>query len=136
MPTIAVTPDENGRIMVGNHALAVAEMLALIPTEATGKALKLQDGRVTFRGRPEGADRDVTFTVALTIQREPLNEQESAAITAKAEEQAKRKSQKLAEEQAVRDREIRRATDLTIEVSERMQKRLDDARKLVAVHGA
>lgn len=115
MPTMIVTPDENGVVTIGDFPMRVAQMLALVPSEATGKALKLQDGRIQFKARPEGADHDVTYTVALSVQREPLNEEESRKIEAKAAEQKLRKDQKAADDQTVRDREIRRAIAMTKE---------------------
>lgn len=68
-------------------------------------------------------DKPVVYTVSLYVQREPVNDAEQIKVDAAAKEQASKKSAREQAAQDVRDREIKRATDLTRDI-------LLDSRKL------
>jgi len=108
MPTIQVRP-ENGVIVAGDFELPLSAITTLAPVDATGKALKLQDARVQFKAKPTGCDTEVTYTVAIVVTREPIDETESARISTKAAEQKARKDDKEAKELATRERDLKRA---------------------------
>lgn len=112
MPTIKVSAVK-GNIAVGAFELPLDAIQALDTIDVTGKAIRLHDGRVSFTATPKGSKTPVTFTAALTITRDPLDDDESKRVAVKAEEQKARKAAKASEELALRDREFKRGSELT-----------------------
>lgn len=108
MPTMTVTPT-NGIVEMHGIELPIALLTAMAVSDATGKLLKLADGRIQFQATPNGATHPVTYTVAIVVQREPLDADESARIAAKAAEQKARKDEKEAKELLTRERDLKRA---------------------------
>jgi len=106
---MTVRPDENGNVENAGVVIPVALLTAMAVVDVTGKALKLADGRIQFRGTPNGTTTEVTYTVALTVTREPIDGTESARIAVKLAEQEARKADKAEKELATRERDLKRA---------------------------
>ncbi len=124
---------QDGRIMLGDLGdIEVALFTGMDPIDATGKALKLTDKRIQFKATPNGMDREVTYTVAILVQREPVNSEEIAKVAVKAEVQAANKARKAAELQATEDRQVRRAVELTQQAERDAANRLVEAHRTIA----
>lgn len=119
----------DGRVMLGDLGdIEVALFTGMDAIDATGKALKLHDKRIQFKAVPNGLDREVTYTVAILVQREPVSSEETAKVEVKAALQKANKERKAQELQATEDRQVRRAVELT------QQAERDAANRLVEAH--
>jgi hypothetical protein len=124
---------QDGRISLGDLGdIMVAVFTGMEPIDATGKALKLTDKRITFKATPNGMDKEVSYTVALLVQREPVNSEETAKVEVKAALQAANKARKAADLQATEDRQVRRAVELTQQAERDAANRLVEAHRTIA----
>ena len=105
-------------LVADNHTfdLAVAEiplerLVATAPVEANKSGIVLCNERSKVRAMVNG--KAITYTVALYIQREALTDDEAADVTRIAKERTEAADKRKADEDNKREREIKRAVELT-----------------------
>lgn len=130
MPTMKVRPDENGRINLADIAhIALGDIEALEVTSpndaATGKAIKLADARVQVIAKvpQHGENQMATYTVALTVTREPVTEAETVACGTKADAQKARKADEERKQQEATARSIKLVQEAERAAADRVAQR-------------
>lgn len=123
----------DGKVALGDMGdIEIALFTSMEPIDATGKALKLHDKRITFKGVPNGLDKEVVYTVSIMVQREPVNTEETARVEVKAALQKANKDRKALELQATEDRNVKRAVEITQQAERDAANRLVEAHRTIA----
>lgn len=112
MPTLTVTPDENGRVSVGGVHIHKDDIVAMLAPSnlndaATGGGIRLQDGRVRVLLPVQGIEHAMAgYTLAFTVVRDAVTEGEKVAIETKKAGTEARKLKIAADAEAERKRLI------------------------------
>lgn len=101
-------------IELGPVTLATADVVALVAQDVNGRGIVLANDRIKtiVPVEVDGKTVHVTYTASIYIQREPLNDDESAKVAQMAKDRETAKRLKADEEQQKRERETRRAFEL------------------------
>lgn len=117
-------------LIPGLLELNTADLSALPAVETNARGVVLSNQRVRVRAW-EGTNGDipVDYVVSIYAQRSPLTPAETEAIDKAAREAKGKREAKAQQDQDIRDREIRRAVDLTKDVVRDAYKDQDNASK-------
>jgi len=126
MPTMTVTAN-NGFVDLGIVKVPVdafTDIAVNSPNDsASGKTIKVADARVKALLPVLQHDKLANYTIAITITREPVTEQEATAIAVKSGAQAERKVAEQAKITAERDRAIALVRDAERSAADRVAER-------------
>jgi hypothetical protein len=106
-------------IELGPLVFDSAMLKTLAPIEATKTGIKVADDRQNLLVNHGTADapRYIAYTMSVFIQREALDDSEAAEVDATAADRDAAKAKRDADEQAKREREVKRAMELGIEAA-------------------
>lgn len=129
--TDAPAHDDANLVRVGPASVAEDMLKGLAPEgfNKNGVVLVGQTGRVKVTLMHGNVP--VTYTLSLYVQRDALNADESAKVDKAAKERKQSADEKKLATQAEREREIKRATDLTADIFRQAQRELNAERERI-----